>query len=256
MPSLINSDDGVVSGSAGLKTTGGNDGILVFQSSGTETARITSGVLAVSATSTTASTVRLYEDTDNGSNYVDLIAPTSVASNKTITLPDGTGTVAVNGVSGVLVSGTAITLTNQTAPEFTSIPSWVRRVTVMFQGVSTNGTNPVQIQIGSGSYTTSGYVSSGARVTGAGSSVVNSTVGFIINSPAISDIVSGNVTITNITSNSWTAAFSGKGSTTLCVFSGGDVSLSGTLDRLRIVGSTTGSPTDTFDLGTINIMWE
>jgi hypothetical protein len=97
MPSIINSDDGVVSGSSGLKSTGGNDGILVFQSSGAETARITSGVLSVSATSTTASTVRLYEDTDNGSNYVDLIAPTSVTSNRTITLPDASGAMVVTG---------------------------------------------------------------------------------------------------------------------------------------------------------------
>ena len=97
MPSIINSDDGVVSGSSGLKSTGGNDGILVFQSSGAETARITSGVLSVSATSTTASTVRLYEDTDNGSNYVDLVAPTSVTSNRTITLPDASGAMVVTG---------------------------------------------------------------------------------------------------------------------------------------------------------------
>lgn len=40
MPAIINSDNGVVSGSAGLKTSGANDGILVFQSNGTETARI------------------------------------------------------------------------------------------------------------------------------------------------------------------------------------------------------------------------
>lgn len=97
MPSIINSDDGLVSGSSGLKSTGGNDGILVFQSSGTETARIASGVLSVSATSTTASTVRLYEDTDNGSNYVDLVAPTSVTSNRTITLPDASGAMVVTG---------------------------------------------------------------------------------------------------------------------------------------------------------------
>jgi len=97
MPSIINSDDGVVSGSSGLKNTGGNDGILVFQSSGAETARITSGVLSVSATSTAASTVRLYEDTDNGANYVDLVAPASVASNRVITIPDASGAMVVTG---------------------------------------------------------------------------------------------------------------------------------------------------------------
>lgn len=40
MPSILNSDDGVVSGSSGLKTTGGNDGILAFQNNGTESMRI------------------------------------------------------------------------------------------------------------------------------------------------------------------------------------------------------------------------
>jgi hypothetical protein len=50
MPSIINSDDGVVSGSSGLKSTGGNDGILVFQKNGTETARInTDNQLVVAA---------------------------------------------------------------------------------------------------------------------------------------------------------------------------------------------------------------
>lgn len=42
MPAIINSDDGVVSGSAGLKTSGANDGITVFQQNGTESMRIDS----------------------------------------------------------------------------------------------------------------------------------------------------------------------------------------------------------------------
>jgi hypothetical protein len=41
MPSLINSDDGVVSGSAGLKTTGSNDGILALQNNGTTNVTVT-----------------------------------------------------------------------------------------------------------------------------------------------------------------------------------------------------------------------
>ena len=55
MPSLINSDDGVVSGTSGLKTTGGNDGITVFQQNGTESARITSGGNAALGTSSPSS---------------------------------------------------------------------------------------------------------------------------------------------------------------------------------------------------------
>ena len=38
--SILNSDDGVISGTSGLKNSGGDDGVLVFQSKGTETARI------------------------------------------------------------------------------------------------------------------------------------------------------------------------------------------------------------------------
>jgi hypothetical protein len=41
MPSIINSDDGVVSGTSGLKTTGGNDGILALQNNGTTNVTVT-----------------------------------------------------------------------------------------------------------------------------------------------------------------------------------------------------------------------
>lgn len=209
----------------------------------------------VAADSTTPTYLDLFEDTDNGSNYVRLIAPTSVASNRTITLPDGTGTVAVNGVSGVLVSGTAITLTNQTAPEFTGIPSWVKRVTLIFQGVSTTSTNIKLVQIGAGSYSTSGYLST-SSVVGSGVGTTNSTVGFVINSVAAADVISGQMVLTNISGNIWVASFTGKLSTAQTSMSGGDITLSGTLDRIRIISSATGSPSDQFDAGTINIMWE
>ena len=42
MASIINSDDGVISGTSGLKTTGGNDGITTFQQNGTEVMRLDS----------------------------------------------------------------------------------------------------------------------------------------------------------------------------------------------------------------------
>jgi len=53
MPSsVINSDDGVISGTAGLKSVGGDDGVLVFQSKGTETARINTDKQIVAAAGT------------------------------------------------------------------------------------------------------------------------------------------------------------------------------------------------------------
>ena len=49
--------------------------------------------IAIGANATGSAYVRLYEDTDNGTNYVDIIAPASVTSNRTLTLPDNTGTI-------------------------------------------------------------------------------------------------------------------------------------------------------------------
>ena len=50
--SILNSDDGVISGTAGLKSVGGDDGNLVFQSKGTETARINTDSQIVAAAGT------------------------------------------------------------------------------------------------------------------------------------------------------------------------------------------------------------
>lgn len=65
MPAIINSDDGVVSGSSGLKTSGANDGITVFQQNGTESARfISTGALQLPYGTSGAGVIRL-----NGTNY-------------------------------------------------------------------------------------------------------------------------------------------------------------------------------------------
>jgi len=78
---------------------------------------------------------------------VELVAP-STASNYTATMPAGTGNVVVNGVNSSIVSGTAVASTSGTSIDFTSIPSWVKRITVMFNGVSTNGSSNLLVQLG------------------------------------------------------------------------------------------------------------
>lgn len=45
---------------------------------------------------------------------------------------------------------TAKASTSGVAVEFTGIPSWVRRITVLFNGVSTNGVNNILVQVGTG----------------------------------------------------------------------------------------------------------
>lgn len=81
------------------------------------------GSVIVKGTSTTGADIQLYEDTDNGTNYVAFKAPASIATNVTWTLPSADGTsgqaITTDG-AGVLsfasvltASGTA-TLTNKT----------------------------------------------------------------------------------------------------------------------------------------------
>ena len=167
------------------------------------------------------------------------------------------GTTGVQDNSGAFVRATAVASTSGTSIDFTSIPSWVKRVTVVFNGVSTNGASTKLVQIGSGSVTTTGYVSAGGTIAAAvGFSVVSSTAGFLINSVDGADNLVGSVVINLVTGNTWSA--DGTLGSTLGTYvnaytvSGG-ITLGGVLDRVRI---TTTNGTDTFDAGSINILYE
>lgn len=68
-----------------ISATGGDTNIdLNLQPKGT-------GAANVKGTSTSAAEVRLFEDTDNGTNYIGLKAPASVGTSKTFTLPNADG---------------------------------------------------------------------------------------------------------------------------------------------------------------------
>jgi hypothetical protein len=174
----------------------------------------------------------------------------------TITVPNGTGTMSVNGVSSNIVAGTAVASTSGTSIDYTSIPSWVKRITILFNQVSTNGTSHVIVQIGAGSVTTTGYNSNANYVINGGTVVTTSyTTGYgIIPYGGAGDTRTMVMTINLIGANAWIC-----GSTsinpinTTCGGSAGSVTLGGTLDRVRI---TTINGTDTFDAGTINILYE
>jgi len=153
----------------------------------------------------------------------------------------------------IITSGTSQASTSGTSIDFTSIPSWVKRITVMFSGVSTSGTSNIQIQLGSGSFTTSGYLGGFATVGGTAGSM---SAGYLVaNNVLAANLHFGSILITNITSNTWAefgniANSSGSNAVTV---SGGSIALGGTLDRVRI---TTVNGTDTFDAGSINILYE
>lgn len=169
-----------------------------------------------------------------------------------ITFPDSTTQTA----TGQPVRMTAVASTSGTAIDFTGIPAWVKRITVMFNGVSTSGTSTALVQLGTSvGVTTSGYQSFSTRL-----GVTNSLASTFLTSGVAAafiavntDTMSGSVIITNLSGNIWTAQGSIYLNTTNGSVTGGAVTLSGTLDRVRI---TTVNGTDTFDAGTINVMYE
>jgi len=171
---------------------------------------------------------------------------------------DGSTSVTINsGAVLGITSGTAVASTSGTSIDFTSIPSWVKRITLIFQGVSTSGSSPPQIQIGSGSVSTSGYLGSNSLVNAApGSVLFTSGFGIGVNTSNWSSAVisHGSFTITLLTGNTW-ACFGGLGRSDVAgnYLTNGSIALGGTLDRVRI---TTVNGTDTFDAGSINILYE
>lgn len=188
------------------------------------------------------------------------INPPATASSFTATMPAGTGNVVVNGVNGALVLGTAQNSTSGTSIDFTGIPSWVRRITVMLSGVSTNGGSSLRLQIGAGAIETSGYNGGGLIFSGTGGAVVTypSAAGFELEgatgSRTASTVRYGPIVLMLVSGNTWLASSTlAETGTTIYDTYNGNKTLSGVLDRVRI---TTVNGTDTFDAGTINIMYE
>ena len=181
----------------------------------------------------------------------------AVSGTTTLTLPASSGTVTVAGVNSNIVAGTSVASTSGTSIDFTSIPSWVERITIMFQGVSTNGSSITQVQLGtSGGVVTSSYLGSGFIAADANTpAIVNMSSGFLTSGFGAAGYVRhGSIVISNITGNSWVAhGITGQSDSTRINMCGGSISLSGTLDRVRI---TTVNGTDAFDAGTINILYE
>lgn len=178
---------------------------------------------------------------------------TQTLTNKTLTSPTITGASISAMASSVITSGTSVTASG-TSVDFTGIPSWVKRVTVMFDNVSTSGTSNKLIRLihSSGTVVSSGYRSSSARFNDATLAEAASTVGFLINSAVAADDLYGSYVLTNLSGNNWT----GVGSVTYAagfVSGCGGVSIASTLTGIRI---TTVNGTDTFGAGSINIVYE
>ena len=171
------------------------------------------------------------------------------------------GNVTANGLSTELrplVLDTAKASTSGTTVDFTGIPSWAKRITISFSGVSTSGTSQPLIQLGdSGGIENTGYLGASSVVQGAAVGQTAFTTGFGVefgNQNTAAAVRHGVFIIALVSGNTW-AAMGGMSLSNVAATSStfGSKTLSATLDRVRV---TTVNGTDTFDAGTINIMYE
>jgi hypothetical protein len=198
----------------------------------------------------------------NGSNVATKVAVTgdvtisnagvtAIGSSKVVTAMITDANVTPAKLSQPLTLATAQNTTSGTSIDFTGIPSWAKRITVMLNGVSTNGANNLLVQIGdSGGIENTGYVSTAFDR----SDETQGTAGFILTSGNAAAIASSGLFICCLVgSNTWVGSSTLSRSDVGGWAAAGTKTLSGTLDRITL---TTVNGTDTFDAGSVNIMYE
>ena len=181
------------------------------------------------------------------SGAITVSAP-AVSGTNTLTLQAATATSAVNTLA------TAVASTSGTSIDFTSLPSWIKRITVIFNEVSTNSSSQRLVQLGTGSttYTTSGYLAT-SSVVAATVATTSSTAGHLIYQDNAAYVTTGHMVLTNISGNIWISSHVTKGATNLTTIGAASVTLGAALTAVRI---TTVNGTDTFDAGSVNILYE
>ena len=158
------------------------------------------------------------------------------------------------GRAGAGVIGSEVVSTSGAAVEInTTIPAWAKEIVLTFEGVSSSGTSPWMIQIGDGAYESSGYACRAAAVVANASG--GGTNGFHLQDAAVAaNVAEGQVRLVLKDAANFTWSMTGI----LCYIGGevflsaGTKSLSSALDRVQI---TTNGGTDTFDAGSIGIVY-
>ena len=167
------------------------------------------------------------------------------------------GSVYLSGVSTPINPVTTIantSISGGTVVPFSSIPNWAKRITVIFSGVSTNGSSNPLIQIGTGgAATASGYSGSAVNLSHGGSIGVSTySTGFGLYYANAGNSINGHMILTLLTGNHWVASYNFDVASSAGICTGaGNVTLEGELDYVR---ATTVNGTDQFDAGSITIM--
>lgn len=160
--------------------------------------------------------------------------------------------------TGRIVQGTAQATTSGTAVGFTGLPTWVKRITMQLIGVYNNNgsvSTTNLIQVGSGSYTTTGYISaySNVNASSAGTGTISTGFtpywGYTAVTAVYGQII---LTLQNPSTNTWAASgwFTTTYTPSTCT-ANGSIALSGALDRIQLTATS-----GTFAGGSVNIIYE
>jgi len=167
------------------------------------------------------------------------------------------GTDGVQGNSGAIVSDTAVTA-SYTSVNFTGIPSWAKRITVMFSGVSTNGTSGIRFRLMVGGVgVDTGYTASNVTLTNAVAAAPSTvTDGFPLSVTSAGSAQHGQIVISKLSDSIYTASglfYDNLATERIAITTGRVTSIAGAVTGVSI--TTTGGA-NTFDGGTINIIYE
>ncbi|MDH3466214.1 MAG: hypothetical protein OES26_09950, partial [Gammaproteobacteria bacterium] len=133
----------------------------------------------------------------------------------------------------------------------TTIPAWATEITISLSSFSTNGTVMPVIQVGNGTYVTTGYLGSARRISG--TAALHSTGFRFGNTWAAAYIVHGSIKLVkhDSTGDIWSCFGNiARSGTAMNWVLAGSIDLSGALDRVRV---TIGA--DTYDGGSIAIRY-
>jgi hypothetical protein len=164
-----------------------------------------------------------------------------------------TSPVFVTPASSIITTGTNVSA-GGTVVDFTGIPSWVKRITLMLNGVSTNGNDDIMVQLGTGgSPTTSGYLGAFYNTGTFGNLSTGFRDGCFDNAAVRRGMFVFDL-LGSLSSNIWVcSATLGRSDAAAINFIGGTIGLSGTLNIVRL---TTQNGSQAFDAGTVNILYE
>lgn len=282
--------DPVVDNDGGLLLTGA----LYFRTSGTPIMRVYNGTTWQDVGSITTTTTNLIDpslyssqaEAEAGDNNTKVMTPLRVKNSIDKQVKEGftsTGAIVLPGnavdalqavpkqqaesiadsvASSYVVNRfryqatSEVATTSGASADFLTLPLWAKKITITFDGVSTNGANILAIQLGTSSgLVTTGYLSAAGQTSAASVSTNFYSGGLLLSqNNSSSDLRFGHMLLTKNSSNTWIASsVSPLGNVGSVGYGGGRINLPGVLDRIRI---TTVGGTDIFDAGSVFLLIE